>query len=217
MNTLHRLRCVALLGALWSLSLTVQAQVQRAPPSGVATPAQSGQLQQLQQQLVEASAARSQLQSENDRLKADNEALKKQLDAAKGGAAALAQKAAALEANAARSGTANRDAQEANEHLREQMSDLIGRFRGTAQQLKDSETANNKNAAALAERDAQYKSCTERNVQLYQLSNEVITRLETQGFWTAVARTEPFTRIARTRMENLALDYQSRADAARQP
>jgi hypothetical protein len=67
----------------------------------------------------------------------------------------------------------------------------------------------------LATRDQDLKVCVDRNLALYKLDDEVLTRLEHQSMWTRVAASEPFTKIKRYQLENLVDDYKDRADAQR--
>ena len=53
------------------------------------------------------------------------------------------------------------------------------------------------------------------NLQLYEISNEVLNRYEHVGLFTKVSATEPFTRITRTRIENLVDEYRARAQELR--
>jgi cell division protein FtsB len=190
-------------------SALAHAQVQRSGgDAGAARLMQ--QLQQLQAQQAEA-------QAQSDKLKQENDSLKQQLQKLQGDQGALAQRAATLEAAARRDAQASRDSATATENLRGQMQELITRFRETAQNLKDVETDRTKIRGDLAAREQDLKACGERNAKLYELNAELLDHMEHRGFWAAVAEREPFTRIARTRLQNLAEDYRGRAEELRQP
>jgi hypothetical protein len=57
--------------------------------------------------------------------------------------------------------------------------------------------------------------CVDRNVALYQLNDEVLTRLDKTGLWQKAAMAEPFTRIKRIQNENLVDGYRNRAQEQR--
>jgi len=78
--------------------------------------------------------------------------------------------------------------------------------------LRDMETERATFKQSLTTRDAELNQCIERNVALYKLNGEVLTRLENQGVWSRVASAEPFTKIKRTQLENLIEDYKYRAE-----
>src|ERR1700719_5314348 len=49
-----------------------------------------------------------------------------------------------------------------------------------------------------------------KNLELFKLANEILTRYEKFGLGDAVAAREPFTGIARVKLETLVQDYQDR-------
>ncbi len=61
------------------------------------------------------------------------------------------------------------------------------------------------------QREQELKVCTDHNSKLYSLNEEVLVKLEQQGFWSALLRQEPFTRLKRTELENLADNYRAAA------
>jgi len=91
------------------------------------------------------------------------------------------------------------------------MEQLIGKFREVAQTLRDTESDRSTAKQSLAARDQQLRVCVEHNLALYKLNDEVLTYLDTQGFWSHLAAAEPFTQLKRIRNENLADDYKARA------
>ena len=57
-----------------------------------------------------------------------------------------------------------------------------------------------------------------KNLELYHLANEILTRYEKFGLGDALAAREPFTGITRTKLENQVQDYSDKiADAKVQP
>ncbi len=55
------------------------------------------------------------------------------------------------------------------------------------------------------------------NVTLYKLNDEILTKMENQGFWSSMARAEPFTKLKRVELENLAVEYRGKAEDAKVP
>ena len=191
-----------LLAAISLASLTAHAQVER---SGDANARVMQQLQQL-------SGERMQLKSENDKLKSEVEDLKKQLSGTTSGQSSLQQRLKTAEANAAREAVSSQQNAESLEKMRAQMQELITRFRETAQSLKEVEADRADIRAKLQTRDREFSKCVDNNVGLYDLNKEILDRYEHKGVWNALSGKEPFTGLAKTRLENLIDDYKYRAD-----
>ena len=174
-----------------------------------------GESQKIMQQYQQLAAERTSLQAQAAQMKkdldtahADLAAMKKERDALKGGAGSAA--AALAQAN-----TAKQSAERDLEQSRQKMTELVGRFRELAQNLKAVEEGRNQAQKALAERNAAYDACADHNLQLYEISRDVLDRYEHVGLYTKVSAAEPFTRITRTRIENLVDDYRARAEELR--
>lgn len=182
-------------------------QVERSGGGGVS--------QQLYQDYQQAVSERTQLRADNAKLKSDLAAAQKQL-------AAVKQQLAS-----ARSGTANDQAALAAAQaeqaataknlatLKGQADELIARFRETISQLQGVETDRTLLRQQLAQSKATFDQCAVANDQLYQVDDEVLNRYMHQGAFSYLARAEPFTRIERTRIDNLVLQYRQRAEALR--
>jgi len=91
------------------------------------------------------------------------------------------------------------------------MDELVAKFRETLATLKEVESDRANKSNQLATRNRELNSCVEKNLALYKISLEVLAHLEHQGFWSSVARAEPFTRLKRTEIENLVDEYKDRA------
>ncbi len=52
-------------------------------------------------------------------------------------------------------------------------------------------------------------------MQLYELNRDILDRYERVGLFTKVSASEPFTKITRTRLENLVDEYRQRAQELR--
>ena len=65
--------------------------------------------------------------------------------------------------------------------------------------------------AELTRRDQAFDVCAENNVELYDISRDVLYRYEHTGLFTQASASEPFTKITRVRIENLVDRYRARA------
>jgi chromosome segregation ATPase len=176
---------------------------------------------QLAQELQQAAAERAELQAQNAKLQKELEATRKERDAAKAADQALERRSKLsesavkqLQENIAASRQAT-DKEIAK--WRDSMQELVAKAREIAQNLRDVETDRNALKQTLATRDRDLKTCADRNLALYQISEEALTRLDHQGFWSSVSRAEPFTKIKRIQLDNLVEEYRERADAQRMP
>ena len=197
---------VALLAAsLWTGSAA--AQVQRSG-GGSANAA-------LMQQYQQAVSERDRLQTDNGKLKKDNDDLRRQLET-------LKQQLATTKAGVTREEAALATAQASNENnakalvdTRGKMQELISRFRETVTQMRAVESDRTTLQQQLTQSKAAFDKCAQANYQLYQVNNEVLDRYAHQGAFSYLARAEPFTRIKRTEIDNLVLEYRERAEELR--
>jgi chromosome segregation ATPase len=167
-------------------------------------------MQQYQQVAAEKTALQAQLaqmKKDLDTAKADLAAAKKERDALKvraGGAAAAAATVAQL--------AASKESAEKNlEVSKQRMNELVGRFRETATNLREVEADRSKLHKDLDERNAAFGKCAGNNLQLYEITKDVLDRYEHVGLFTKTSAAEPFTQITRTRIENLVDEYRARA------
>ena len=170
---------------------------------------------QLAAQYQQAVAEKSQLQADSDKLKKDLDETKKQLQAAKQELTALQSGAGAAQAQLAAAQAASQRDAAALEQSRTRMQELVDRFRDTVASLRGTETERSQLQQQLAQSKADFDQCALRNVQLYQVDEEVLNRYEHQGLFSYVERAEPFTRLKRTQIENLVDDYRARAEQLR--
>jgi chromosome segregation ATPase len=197
---------VGILFATYCAGTPVHAQTQR---SG------GGEAQKFMQQYQQLAAEKSALQAQVAQMKKDLDAahteltaVKKERDVAKAhtgvSPAAVAQATSAKE-------TALRNL----EQYKQRMSELVARFRETATNLKDVEADRNTLRRELGERNTAFDKCAEDNLQLFELSSDILKRYEHVGMFTKVSAAEPFTRITRTRLENLVDEYRIKAQELR--
>jgi chromosome segregation ATPase len=197
----------ALALSLFVNAKSVLAQVERSGGGGVSQKILQ-EYQQLAAERTTLQAKIAQLQKDLDAAKAETAAMKRERDALKaqvGGAAGAVAQAVAGKQNA----------EQSLEQSKQRMTELVARFRETAANLKEIETDRNTKTRELADRGAAFDQCAENNLQLYEINNEVLDRYEHVGLFTKVSAAEPFTRITRTRMENLVDDYRARAQELR--
>ena len=163
------------------------------------------------QQVQQLSAERTALKAENDRLKQELEQAKAELR--KRAPARLRSRIGHVRSKRTRAAATCRPSkhEEQLERTRDQMQELVGKFRETAQTLRDVETERAGLKGQLTQRERDHKVCVDRNVGLYQLNAEILDRMENRGFWSSVAEREPFTRLKRVELENLIEDYRYRA------
>jgi len=191
------------------LSLPAVAQVARQSSGGGQASAQ------LMQQYQQASAARDSLQAENAQLKQHAEQLQQQLDAATKAQAAAERKLNGLQQQVNREGQSQQAVEGATQKLNAQLAEVIGRYKEMAQQLKDVEADRSSLRIKSADDARKLNTCIDNNAQLYLLSEEILGRYEHRGFWSRAADVEPFTKLSRTRLENLADDYRARISELR--
>jgi len=170
---------------------------------------------QLLQQLQQLAAERTSLRAENDALKKKNDELSKALDSLKTAQKSLDARSKASAAELEQAKSEHATSEEQVKQLRDRMAELIAKFRETAQTLRDSETDRASLKQSLAGRERELSVCIDRNLALYQINDEALTRLEKQTFWSRLARSEPFTQLKRIEMENLVDDYRARAQDQR--
>ncbi len=201
----RRVRIASIVLFALTASTSSEAQVER---SG------GGETQRIMQQYQQVAAEKTQLQAQVAQMKKDLEtaqadlaSMKKERDALKARAGA-----AAAQAGAVAQLTASRDAAEKNVGAyKQRIEELIGKYREIATSLRDVEADRGKLRQQLDERNAAFDKCAEDNLQLYQITNEVLDRYEQVGLFTKVSAAEPFTRLTRTRIENLVDEYRQRA------
>jgi chromosome segregation ATPase len=174
-----------------------------------------GESQRIMQQYQQLAAERTTLQADNARLKKD-------LDAAKADLAAMKKERDAAKAQIGAAQTAVSQAKSSKEGVdkslevtKQRFTELIGKYRELAQNMKDVETERGQLHTQLAASNRAFDGCAEDNLQLFEINSEVLDRYEHTGLFTRVSASEPFTRVTRTRMENLVVEYRERAEQLR--
>jgi seryl-tRNA synthetase len=162
------------------------------------------------QELQQVAGERTALKADNAKLKDDVADLKKKLDKATAEGATVSARVKELEVAAGRGAESSKQANDALEKFRAKMQELIAHFQETALDLKTVEADRNNLRGQLEARGREYNTCVEHNVGLYEVGHEALDRLERHGFWSKVGESEPFTQLARARLDNWIDDYRQR-------
>jgi chromosome segregation ATPase len=178
-----------------------QAQTQR---NGNETQKFLQQYQQLAAEKTVLQAQAAQMKKDLDAAQAELAAVKKERDALKsragGSNAQFAQLAAGKEA-----------AEKSLEQLKQRTTELVARFREMAVNFKEVEADRAKLQNDLKERSVAFDKCAEDNLGLFEVNSQILDRYEHIGVFTKVGTADPFTKIARTRIENFVDEYRARA------
>jgi chromosome segregation ATPase len=203
-HTHHSLVFVAALACL-----AAQPAISQTARSGGGGAANAQLLQQVQQLASERTA----MQAEQARMKKELEALRKERDTLKAGQEAANQRARAATEAALVRGTRDKEAAEAElTKTNQRMQELVTKFRETAQVLREVETDRATAKQAVERHIQELNACVASNMAMYKLNDELLTRMDQQGFWSRVATAEPFTRLKRVELDNLIEEYRVRAE-----
>jgi DNA repair exonuclease SbcCD ATPase subunit len=185
-------------------------------PAGAQVQRSGGESQKFMQQYQQIAADKSALQAQLAQVQKDLDAAKSEVAAVKKERDLLKARPAGVPASAAAQLTAAKDAAERSlEQSKQRMTELVGRFREMATNLKETESERAKLRSDLDQRSAAFDKCAEDNLGLYAINGEILDRYEHVGLFTKVGAAEPFTKLTRTRMENLAVEYRARAEDLR--
>jgi chromosome segregation ATPase len=201
-----QITCAVLLVAL-SGSFAL-AQVQRSGGGGAVNA-------QMMQQLQQAVSDRAQLQKDNSKLKKDLEDLKKQLATVQTQVTASKAGSERNQAAVVAARAATENTQKSLDATKGQMQELIARFRETVTTMRGIETDRSQLRQQLAAGQSAFDKCAEDNYSLYQINGEVLDRYAHQGAWSYFERSEPFTKIKRTQINNLVIEYRQRVEELR--
>jgi chromosome segregation ATPase len=198
-----RLSILGLLAVLATASL--HAQTERS----------GGEAQKFMQQYQQLAAEKTAMQTQIAQMKKDLDAAQAELAAAKKERDALKAHASGSAAAVAQV-TASKDAAEKSlEQYKQRLGELVTKFREMAANLKDVEADRTQLHKTLDERNAAFDRCAENNQQLYDIDLDILNRYEHVWPFTKVSSAEPFTRITRTRLDNLVVETRERAEALR--
>jgi chromosome segregation ATPase len=206
----ERLFTAGLMLALMTAAPPGRAQTQR---SG------GGESQRLMQQYQQLAAEKTSLQAQVAQMKKDLDSAQADLTAVKKERDALKARASVAATAAARLAQANDSQQSAEKSLeqnKQRTAELVERFKLTIGTLKGVESERAELQRDYAALNTAFDKCAESNLQLFEITNTVLDRYEHVGLFTKVGTVEPFTRLTRTRIDNLVDEYRARALDLRQ-
>lgn len=190
--------------ALCAAAAPAPAQIQR---SGGA----AGESQKIMQQYQQLAGEKAALQSQVAQMKKDLDEAKSTLAAVKKERDALKSQVGSAAAATAQSVAAKQATEKSLDQYKQRMTELVARFKETATNLKEVESDRTKLQNDLRERSSAYDKCAEDNLGLFEINGDLLDRYEHVGLFTKVSASEPFTKITRTRIENLVDEYRARA------
>jgi len=195
------------------ITLAFAACITHAPLYAQVQRSGGGEAQKFMQQYQQVAAEKTALQAQLAQMKKDLDAAKADLaDTKKERDALKARAGRPVAASAVAAATAEKDAAEKNlEQYKQRMAELVARFRETAANLKEVEADRSKLRSDLEVRNAAFDKCAQDNLGLYEINGEILDRYEHVGLFTKVGALEPFTKITRTRIDNLVDEYRARA------
>lgn len=203
MNIKHRFAVSAMFAAfVFQTQAPLHAQTER---SG------GGEAQKIMQQYQQVAAEKSALQTQVAQLKKDLDAANAELAAVKKERDTAKAHVGVAPAELAQVTSAKEAAEKSLEKSKQQTAEIVVKFREMAANLRDVEAARSKLDRDLAERNSALDRCVEDNMQLYEISTQVLDRYEHVGLFTKASASEPFTKITRTRIENLVDQYREKA------
>ena len=93
------------------------------------------------------------------------------------------------------------------DRYKQREQELIGEFRKTIDLLRETEGEKSRLGGELAETQIEYRECARHNAEMYGIATEVLDAYENKGFFTRASQGEPFTQLARVRVENIVDEY----------
>jgi chromosome segregation ATPase len=172
---------------------------------------------QAMQQLQQLAAERTKLLADNAKLQSDLDAARKERDALRKTQDASERRLQGTDGAVARANAKSDSLSQELTREKGKLTEIVAKFRELAGQLREVEGERGTIKTALTQRDAELKQCIDRNLSLYALNGEVLTKLENRGGFTPGSALEPFTKLKRIELENLIDGYQTRADEQRPP
>jgi chromosome segregation ATPase len=183
-----------------------------AMPCALAQTQRSGsETQKFMQQYQQVAAEKTALQAQAAQMKKDLDAAQTELAALKKERDALKSRAGGSAAQFAQLTAGKEAAEKSLEQLKQRTNELVTRFREMAVNLREVEADRAKLQNDFKERSAAFDKCAADNLGLFEVNSQILDRYEHIGVFTKVGTADPFTKIARTRIENLVDEYRARA------
>ena len=170
-----------------------------------------GEAQKFMQQYQQIAAEKTALQVQLDQSKKDLQTAQTELASVKKERDALKSRAGGSQSQLAQLVAGKESAEKSLEQYKQKMTELVGRFREAAVNLRDVESDRTRARNELKERTTALDRCSADNLSLFEINKEILDRYEHIGLFTRVGSDEPFTRITRTRIDNLVDEYRQRA------
>jgi len=155
----------------------------------------------LQREIVELTRDRKAAESEAEKLRSEKARADERIEA--------------LEASLARFQDSNTRVNEALEASRSRMEELVGQFRETVEVLRETESENVELGQQLSASRSDYMQCARSNLTMYETGVTALDALEDQDLLKRLNRNEPFTQLARVRLENMVDEYRLALDDSR--
>jgi chromosome segregation ATPase len=193
-----------LLGLLTSQAVTAQ----EARRSGDATA-------RMQQALMQLQNEKTQLSAENQRLKADLDKAQAELDQLAKERGSLERRASTAELKASRLEQGGGAAGQRLQATEARLNEVVGKYRELAETLRQVEQERSELRQQSARDTAALNACSTSNVELADIADEALTRYQKKGCFGAMAQAEPFTGIARARVENAVTEARERVATLR--
>jgi chromosome segregation ATPase len=172
----------------------------------------------LVQQMQQLASERTDLQAQLAKLQKDLEDMRRERDTLKSGQAAADRRAQQSESavHQIQQDAAGRqkNADDTLARSKAQLEQLVAKFRELAQTLRDTETDRNTLQQKLVAQEHTASVCTDDNASLYNLNTEVLDHFAHSAL-AGMLHADPFTKIARTRLDNTVLEYKQRAQELR--
>jgi chromosome segregation ATPase len=168
-----------------------------------------GDAQRVAQQLQQIASERSAAQAEAAKAKDAVASLTKQVATLTAERDALKGR---LTAALATTDSRDRSTSAELEQSKARLAELIEKFRETTATLHTVEVGRARTAQDLASLQRDYRTCAEQNVEVGALAREALDRYAGTGSFARAARAEPFTGIARVRVQNFVDEYRARLD-----
>ena len=147
------------------------------------------------------------LEREKAKLETEIKSLKADLAKAESKADATAGRLQSANASAARLQRTNESAQLAIDRYKQREQELISEFRKTIDILRDTESEKTRLGGELAETRLEYRECARHNTEMFDIASDVLDAYENKGLFTRASQGEPFTKLARVRVQNIADEY----------
>ncbi len=161
----------------------------------------------LRLQLNQANAENARLIRENTELSAEVDRLTKALDAKDSEVKKISANLNRVETTASRYRRSTEQSGEALGRLREQQAELVAQCRKIALDLRQTEQDRSQLDRELSDNQTALRSCAANNASMFATAEQALDALEGRGAASKLAEREPFTQLARVRLENMVDEF----------